>query len=201
MLPFRFGFLTLLLLIAFAQITSAATGSFPETVVVVSVADQKMALLRDGIEVGRFPISTSRFGLGDRWGSYATPVGTLEIAQKIGSNAKEGAVFKERHLTGEVLLPNAPGRDPIVTRILWLRGLEPQNFNSFKRCIYIHGTPEERLLGSPVSWGCIRMRSKDVVKLFDCVGVGTTVEILQKPMKLLLKEHAAAARLAQVSRD
>jgi lipoprotein-anchoring transpeptidase ErfK/SrfK len=164
----------------------------------ISVEDQKMVLLRDGAEIFRFPVSTSKFGLGDRWGSFATPTGTMQVAQKIGDNAREGAVFKERRLTGEVLPPNAPGRDPIVTRILWLRGLEPQNANCFKRCIYIHGTPEERLLGAPVSWGCIRMRSKDVVRVFESVAVGTKVEVVQKPLKVLLKEYAAKVRLAQV---
>jgi lipoprotein-anchoring transpeptidase ErfK/SrfK len=169
-----------------------------ETRILVSVVDQKMVLLRDGAEVSRFPVSTSKFGLGDRWGSFATPTGTMQVAQKIGENAREGAVFKERRLTGEILPPNAPGRDPIVTRILWLRGLEPQNANCFGRCIYIHGTPEERLLGAPVSWGCIRMRSRDVVRVFESVAVGTKVEVLQKPLKVLLKEYAAMVRLAQV---
>jgi lipoprotein-anchoring transpeptidase ErfK/SrfK len=112
-------------------------------------------------------------------------------------------VFKERKQTGEVLPPNAPGRDPIVTRILWLRGLESQNINSFQRCIYIHGTTEEKFLGKPVSWGCIRMKSKDVVKVFESVDIGTKVEILQKPLKLALKEHATGLkrRAMNVSAD
>ena len=100
-----------------------------------------------------------------------------------------------------MLPPNAPGRDPIVTRILWLRGLEAQNHNSYARFIYIHGTPEEKLLGKPVSWGCIRMASKDVVKVFEAIDVGARVEILNKPLKVLIKEHAASDRLAQVFRD
>lgn len=169
--------------------------------VFVSVADQKLLVFQDGLEKVRFPISTSRFGTGDRSGSYATPLGALEIADKIGESAKEGAVFKQRHPTGEVLRPNAPGRDPIVTRILWLRGLEPQNANAFPRFIYIHGTPEERLLGTPVSWGCVRMRSKDVVKLFEMVDIGTRVEILNKPVKTLLKEHLVSASLSQALRN
>lgn len=165
--------------------------------VIVSVADQKMVLWKAGVELARFPVSTSRFGLGDRQGSYATPVGELQVAVKIGDGVREGTVFKERRPTREVLAPNAPGRDPIVTRIVWLRGLEPQNANSFGRYIYIHGTPEERLLGTPVSWGCVRMASKDVVKLFESIDVGTKVEIINKPLKVLLKEHAAMDRLAQ----
>jgi lipoprotein-anchoring transpeptidase ErfK/SrfK len=151
--------------------------------VVVSIPDQKLAVLKDGIRIASYPISTSKFGLGDRFNSYATPVGRLEIAQKIGSNAPLGTVFKGRHATGEVLRPNSPGRDPIVTRILWLRGTEPSNQNAFSRGIYIHGTPVERKIGRKASYGCIRMRSKDVVKLFDAVGVGTPINILNTPLR------------------
>lgn len=194
--------------IAILVLAGCGAGGFTESVcraseisIIVSVADQRMVLWQDGAEVSRFPISTSRFGLGDRWGSYATPLGNLEVAAKIGQRVREGTVFKERRPTGEVLPPNAPGRDPIVTRIIWLRGLEAQNHNSYGRYIYIHGTPEEKLLGKPVSWGCIRMASKDVVKVFEAIDVGARVEILNKPLKVLIKEHAASDRLAQVFRD
>ncbi len=194
--------------IATFVLACCGAGDFPGSVcrasevrILVSVADQRMVLWQDGAEISRFPISTSRFGLGDRWGSYATPLGSLEVAAKIGQSVREGTVFKERRPTGEVLPPNAPGRDPIVTRILWLRGLEAQNHNSYARFIYIHGTPEEKLLGKPVSWGCIRMASKDVVKVFEAIDVGARVEILNKPLKVLIKEHAASDRLAQVFRD
>ncbi len=187
------------LLLSLAPLGSLSLAS--ELSVLVSIPDQQLLLFQDGLEKDRFTVSTSRFGTGDRWGSYATPLGALQIADKIGDRAKEGAVFKERHLTGEVLPPNAPGRDPIVTRILWLRGLERQNANAFPRFIYIHGTPEERMLGTPVSWGCIRMRSKDVIKLFETVEVGTRVEILNRPVKALLKEHVVASPLAQALRD
>lgn len=171
-----------------------------ESSVFVSVPDQKMVLFQDGSEVGRYKISTSKFGLGDTWGSYATPVGRFQIAQKIGNQVPVGGVFKERHFTGEILKPNAPGRDPIVTRILWLKGLESRNSNSFKRCIYIHGTPEEKLLGQPVSWGCIRMRSKDVVELFDAVAAGVKVEILEKSVRQIVREQKETQRLAQNAR-
>jgi lipoprotein-anchoring transpeptidase ErfK/SrfK len=87
-------------------------------------------------------------------------------------------VFKDRKPTGEILTPNAPGRDPIVTRILWLKGLEAQNHNAFGRYIYIHGTPVENQIGKPASYGCIRMRSQDVVQLFTTVGVGTSVDVV-----------------------
>ena len=112
--------------------------------ILVSVADQSLALYHREKLLGRFPISTSRFGLGDKPGSRATPLGKLEVAKMIGAGAPLGAVFKSRRRTGEVLRPDAPGRDPIVTRIIWLKGLEPQNRHAFARCIYIHGTPEER---------------------------------------------------------
>ena len=187
--------------VALFALASSYTSHASDISVIVSVADQKLVLWQDGAERARFPISTSRFGLGDRLGSYATPVGALQVAEKIGQSVREGTVFKERRPTGEVLLPNAPGRDPIVTRIIWLRGLEAQNQNSYKRYIYIHGTPEEKLLGQPVSWGCIRMASKDVVKVFEAIDIGARVEILNKPLKVLLREHAASDRLAQNFRD
>ncbi|HZE13837.1 MAG TPA: L,D-transpeptidase [Chthoniobacterales bacterium] len=145
--------------------------------IVVSVPDQTLELVDDGVVVARYPVSTSKFGLGDGSGTYATPLGTMAIASKIGGNAPLGAVFKNRNPTGEVLKPNAPGRDPIVSRILWLRGLEKQNAKAYSRNIYIHGTPEERLIGRPASYGCIRMRSTDVAKLYNAVGVGTRIEV------------------------
>ena len=127
---------------------------------VVSVPEQRMALLKDGALIATYPISTSKFAIGDSPGSRGTPLGELEIAQKIGGSAPPGAVFKDRRRTGEILVPDAPGRDPIVTRILWLRGREAQNANAYGRYIYIHGTPEERNIGRPASYGCIRMRSR-----------------------------------------
>jgi lipoprotein-anchoring transpeptidase ErfK/SrfK len=146
--------------------------------VVISVPDQSMVVLQNGIPIARFPVSTSKYGLGDSCGRYTTPLGQLEVAQKIGDNAPMGAVFKGRRWTGEVLRPNAWGRDPIVTRIMWLRGLDSSNRNAYERGIYIHGTPVENMIGRPASYGCIRMRSKDVVRLFDTVGVGTKINIL-----------------------
>ena len=148
--------------------------------VVVSVPDQKLAVVDNGVAVAQFPISTSKFGIGDKPGSYATPLGVLEIAVKIGANAPIGAVFKQRRMTGEVLAPNAKGRDPIVTRILWLRGLEKRNAQAFARNIYIHGTPVENLIGRPASYGCIRMRSRDVAALFAEIGVGTKIAVLNQ---------------------
>jgi len=150
----------------------------PPCQVVISVRDQKLAVVRDGELVDRYPISTSRFGTGDNFSSYKTPLGELRVCDKIGEDLSPGAVIRHRSATGEVLPVNVPGRDPIVTRVIWLDGLEPQNRNARSRGIYIHGTPEERTIGMPTSWGCIRMRSKDVIKVFDELPIGAVVSII-----------------------
>ena len=106
----------------------------------------------------------------------------MKVRKKIGANAPAGAVFKSRRPTGEILPPDAPGRDPIVSRILWLEGLEPRNRNAFDRYIYIHGTPEERNIGMASSYGCIRMRSRDVIALYDTVGTGARVFVTTRPL-------------------
>ena len=169
--------------------------------IIVSVADQAMNVyFRDQL-IRRYPVSTSQFGVGDKPGTCATPLGRLAVAKKIGDGAPLGMVFKDRRPTGEILAPNAPGRDPIVTRILWLKGLEPQNQNAFGRYIYIHGTPVENQLGKPVSYGCIRMRSQDVAQLFTAVGVGTRVDIVEDhlPVETQTIAQAAAAGSATSS--
>src|SRR4051812_37666072 len=137
--------------------------------------------------MAKFPVSTSKFGVGDGCRSYKTPLGKLKVCEKIGNELPAGAVIKGRHTTGEVLAVNAPGRDPIVTRILWLEGCESQNANARERAIYIHGTPEEKNIGKPASFGCIRMRSKDVIALFDMLPVGATVSIKDEALPHLPK--------------
>src|SRR5881396_1737169 len=146
--------------------------------VIVSVRDQKLMLLDNGGNAAVYPVSTSKFGLGDRWGSMATPLGTLQVAQKIGDRAPTGAVFHNRRFTGEILQPNTPGRDPIITRIIWLRGLEAANAHAYNRGIYIHGTPEEKTIGRPASYGCIRMKSGDIAALYNQVPLGALVQII-----------------------
>jgi hypothetical protein len=167
-----------LLLLTLALLFSSCVTKDREHRVLVSVADQSLELYRKEKLIGRYLVSTSKFGLGDRPGSRETPLGRMEVAKKIGASAPLGAVFKNRRPTGEILQPDAPGRDPIVTRIIWLKGLEPQNRNAFSRCIYIHGTPEERNVGRPASFGCIRMKSADVVQVFNTIGLGVTVDII-----------------------
>src|SRR5438046_7674252 len=160
--------------------------------VIVSVPDQKLALIDNGVPIAQFSVSTSKFGLGDRPGSYATPLGLLEIAAKIGADAPVGAVFKQRRMTGEILRPNSNGRDPIVTRIIWLRGLEKKNARAFARNIYIHGTPVERLIGRPASYGCIRMRSLDVMNLFASISVGTKIVVFNTRLHDAIAEAASS---------
>ena len=154
--------------------------------IVISIPQQRMALLDNDVPLATFPVSTSKFAIGDWPGSRGTPLGELEIAKKIGGSAASGTVFKDRRPTGEILVPDAPGRDPIVTRILWLRGREAQNANAYGRYIYIHGTPEERNIGKPASYGCIRMRSRDVIQLYDIVGWGAKVTIVNEPLEAVV---------------
>jgi lipoprotein-anchoring transpeptidase ErfK/SrfK len=178
---------SLLVLLLFT-VCARALNLGPE--IVVSVHDQKLALLENGRATARFPISTSRFGIGDSPNSYKTPIGVLWVYDKIGGNLPQGAVIKNRSATGEVIPANARGRDPIVTRIIWLKGLFGGTTHAYERCIYIHGTPEESTLGRPVSYGCIRMRSADVVRVYDKIGIGTHVLISDKPIKELIREES-----------
>ncbi len=158
---------------------SSCSDGDPRNGVIVSVKDQRMLLVKGGQPVKSYPISTSKFGLGDQRGSNRTPIGRMEVAKKIGQGAPVGSVFKSRRRTGEILRPNAPGRDPIVTRILWLRGKQSSTRNAFRRYIYIHGTPEESTIGRPRSYGCIRMKSRDVIDLYGQLGVGSQVQVIR----------------------
>ena len=167
--------------------------------VIISIPEQRMALLEDGAPLATYPVSTSKFGLGDFPGTSWTPLGKLEIAKKIGGGAPSGAAFKDRRRTGEIVPPDAPGRDIIVTRILWLRGEEAKNARAYSRYIYIHGTPEERNIGLPVSYGCIRMRSRDVIELYEIVGTGAQVMIENAPLEAFVPGLAPpATRVATV---
>jgi lipoprotein-anchoring transpeptidase ErfK/SrfK len=183
---------TILALAALAFLSSCTT---PDTRhrIVVSIPEQRLALLDNGALIATYPVSTSKFAIGDAPGSRGTPLGELEIAKKIGGGAVSGTVFRDRRPTGEVLVPDAPGRDPIVSRILWLRGLEGQNANAYGRYIYIHGTAEERNIGKRASYGCIRMRSRDVIQLFDVVGSQARVTILDAPLSAAVPTAAGPA--------
>ena len=161
---------------------TVTTGKDIRNKMLVSVRDQRMLLLRDGKPVKRYVVSTSKFGVGSERDSYRTPLGRMEIARKIGDGQPVGMVFKGRRPTGEILRPNAPGRDPVVSRILWLNGMDRHNSNTFQRLIYVHGTPEEWRLGRPTSYGCIRMGMQDVIDLYNRVGEGAEVRVIRESL-------------------
>jgi lipoprotein-anchoring transpeptidase ErfK/SrfK len=185
---------------AVALLISSCAAPDTQHHIVISTREQKLALLDRGSLMAIYPVSTSKFGLGDWPGSSCTPLGELEIEEKIGDHASPGTVFKDRRRTGEIVQPDSPGRDPIVTRILWLRGREPQNTNAYARMIYIHGTPEERNIGLPASYGCIRMRSSDIINLYEIVGRGAQVTIVDAPLAAFIPRLSRAPQLAETNR-
>jgi lipoprotein-anchoring transpeptidase ErfK/SrfK len=187
--------------VALALFLSSCVAPDTQHHIVISTREQKLALLDQGNLMAIYPVSTSKYGLGDFRGSNRTPLGELEVANKIGDGAPPGTVFKDRRRTGEVIAVDAPGRDPIVTRILWLRGRESQNANAYARTIYIHGTPEERNIGRPASYGCIRMRSSDIVQLYDIVGRGAQVSIVDLPLAAALPALNPPNRMAAGSSE
>jgi lipoprotein-anchoring transpeptidase ErfK/SrfK len=142
----------------------------------ISVHKQRLVLKLGQKKLGEFPISTSRFGLGVEEGSMKTPTGRFRIAEKIGDGMPLGTVFKNRRRvkTTKKLMRD---EDLIMTRILWLDGLDPGNANTHGRFIYIHGTNHEESLGKPASHGCIRMRNTDLLELYELVDVDTLVAI------------------------
>lgn len=152
----------------------------------VDLSRQTLTLLEGDDVVARYPVSTAAAGAGEREGSLRTPRGRHEIREKFGAGEPEGAVFEGRRPTGELCssdrLRAEPERDWILTRILWLGGLEPGrnqggDVDTHARYVYIHGTPHEGALGTAASHGCIRMSNADVLDLFDRVEPGDLVEI------------------------
>jgi lipoprotein-anchoring transpeptidase ErfK/SrfK len=142
----------------------------------VSVGDQELKLRRGRTVIRRYPVSTSRFGLGSEHGSHKTPLGKFRISDKIGETMPAGTIFVGRvPLKADDPLPET--EDLVLSRILWLDGAEPHNTNTRDRYIYIHGTRHEDKIGKPDSHGCIRMRNADVIELFDLVDVDTPVTI------------------------
>jgi lipoprotein-anchoring transpeptidase ErfK/SrfK len=130
-----------------------------------------------------YSISSAKNGIGEVEGSYCTPTGRFNISEKIGVDLETGSVLVAREPTGEIfskeLFDKNPDRDWILTRILWLEGLEVHNNNTKDRYIYIHGSPDETLMGVPGSKGCIRMHNKDVIELFDHVQIDEDVVIIK----------------------
>ncbi len=143
----------------------------------VHTPSQTLDLLDDAGETIRcYAISTSRFGLGTEPGSFKTPTGHFRIAEKIGDGAPPGEIFVSRLPTGK-FGTEEDEHDHVQTRILWLDGLDTDNANTHGRYIYIHGTNSESRLGTPASFGCVRMSNLDVIDLFERVPAGTAVEI------------------------
>jgi L,D-transpeptidase YbiS len=142
----------------------------------VSIRDQRLTLMEDEMPIRSYPVSTSRFGIGTEEGSMKTPTGRFRVAEKIGGGLPSDAVFQSR-------VPLKPGdplpstEDLVMSRILWLDGLDEHNANTRDRFIYIHGTKHEDKIGNPASHGCVRMRNQDVVELFDLVDEGAHVTI------------------------
>lgn len=155
----------------------------------VDIGRQTLELMDEaGTVLRHYVVSTAANGPGERRGSYQTPRGKHIVRAKIGAGQPANTVFVGRRPTGEIYSPalgaEHPGRDWILTRILWLSGCEP-GFNrlgdcdTMRRYVYIHGTPDEVELGKPGSKGCVRMRNGDLLELFDLVEAGTAVEIIE----------------------
>ncbi|CAC9574654.1 L,D-transpeptidase [uncultured Gammaproteobacteria bacterium] len=147
--------------------------------IIINIAQQNLSFKNNS-----YLISSAKNGVGEQEGSFCTPTGKFKIAEKIGDGLQVGAVLVGRVPTGEIytaeLGRQCPDRDWILTRILWLEGLELHNKNTQARYIYIHGTPDEALMGVVGSKGCIRLHNKDMIVLFDAVQVGEKVVIIKQ---------------------
>jgi lipoprotein-anchoring transpeptidase ErfK/SrfK len=164
----------------------SGTATVPRFSIRIGLAEQRLDLLLGGRLARSYPISTSKHGAGELRDTFKTPRGRHVIRAKIGAGAAIGAVFRGRRLTGEIysdeLARAHPGRDWILTRILWLSGTEVGknrlgDVDTMRRYIYIHGTPDSTPLGVPGSIGCVRMANSAIVELFDLVQTGTVVQI------------------------
>ncbi|MGX5219892.1 L,D-transpeptidase family protein [Pseudomonas segetis] len=156
----------------------------------ISIADQRLYGFADGRLLLRLPVSTALNGVGEQNGSGCTPRGRHQVRAKIGAGLPLAAVLRGRRWTGEIwsaaLAEAFPGRDWILTRILWLSGCEPGrnrmgNVDTFRRYIYLHGTPDTEPMGRPLSHGCIRLRNVDIEQLFPQVPVNCALVIDEAP--------------------
>ncbi|MCP4700684.1 MAG: L,D-transpeptidase [Gammaproteobacteria bacterium] len=163
--------------------TEDSPAQFGQARIVVDVALQILHLCGNGGIIKSYQVSTARNGAGSRIGSGKTPLGLHKIVHKIGDGAPERTIFKARVNTGKKAKLNVENAgDLVTTRIMWLKGMEPgknsgAGMDSYRRYIYIHGTPEEKLIGTRASHGCIRMKNKEVIDLFDQVEEGSMVDI------------------------
>ena len=157
-----------------------------KNIIDIDINKQELNLLQGDTLVASYPISTAKNGIGQKNGSECTPIGSHIIRAKIGGKAKENAVFVGRRETGEFfseeLRQQNPQRDWILSRILWLSGIEKGknrggDVDTMRRYIYIHGCPESDSFSTPSSHGCVKMRNKDIIELFDNIEVGIRVYI------------------------
>jgi lipoprotein-anchoring transpeptidase ErfK/SrfK len=147
-----------------------------QTNIHISIRDQRLTLKDGKTPICTYPISTSRFGIGSEEGSMKTPIGRFRVAEKIGGEMPSNTIFCNRVALGPGD-PLPPTEDLVMSRILWLDGLDEENVNTRDRFIYIHGTKHEDKIGLPDSHGCVRMRNADVAELFKLVDEGTHVII------------------------
>ena len=155
---------------------STTTETLQSTRLLIDTEAQTLQVLGEEGLIATYPVSTSKFGLGFQEGSFRTPTGRFRIAEKIGEEAPPWMIFKSRLQIGRLADPGGE-EDLVLTRILWLEGLDPENENTRDRYIYIHGTNQEELIGTPASHGCVRLRNDDMIELFNRVPEGAPVEI------------------------
>ena len=144
--------------------------------IIVDIPRQTLELHDLGLPIASYPVSTSRFGVGTEEGSLRTPTGRFRICQKIGEDSPPWMIFKGRVPTGEIATPGGD-EDLVLSRILWLEGLDAHNNNTRDRYIYIHGTNQEDLIGTPASHGCIRLCNQDMIDLYGRISNHTEVFI------------------------
>lgn len=151
--------------------------TLPESTITieVSIADQSMQVLENGVLLLQAPVSTAARGPGFEENSFKTPTGRFVIRERIGEGAPINTVFEGRRPMS--VWQGERREDGVLTRILWLHGLDPENDNTYQRYIYFHGTNDEDRIGSPASHGCIRLRNRDMLQLFDLIPIGTEVTI------------------------
>lgn len=178
--------LLLILLLSLLTIGCPIHSVASEFVITIDTTDQELFVFKGKEIIRVYPVSTSKYGVGSEKGSNKTPFGTHFIVAKIGEGAKFGTIFENRKSTGEIARIYTDTTDIeeelIITRILWLKGIVPglnegEKVDSYTRYIYIHGTPEEGLIGTPASNGCIRMKNQDIIELFELIPQGTLVRI------------------------
>ncbi len=158
------------------MISSSIKESDPPQSILIDIKRQTLELHHDGHVIATYPVSSSQFGLGCEEGSFRTPTGRFRVCEKFGDTAPPWMIFKGRLPTGETAFPGGE-HDHVLTRILWLEGLDEANRNTKDRYIYIHGTNQEDLIGSPASHGCIRLKNLEMIDLYEQVEIGTEVHI------------------------